>query len=104
MEAAEAPYRAAVMANTWGHLAPDQDKLYRGSILFAQGAYRDLVVIQCGFPGLPDSPWFYQHLQDFIDEQETESGCLYAFRGTYSMDKDGNAHWKGKTKRVLLSY
>ena len=54
----EARYQAAVMQNTWGHLAPKPGRAYIGHVVFAYGAYGDIVPIRCEFDGLDDSPWF----------------------------------------------
>jgi hypothetical protein len=57
---------AEVMQETWGHLAPNPNREYTGSVLFTHGAYGDLTAISVDFDGLDDSPWFYEHLHDWF--------------------------------------
>lgn len=93
---AEAKYKAEVMAATWGHLAP-KPKKYEGTILFAHGEYGDLVPLRAAFHGLPDSPWFFDDMTDWIFEQKTEEGKIYLFVGSYTKFKNGNCRFSGKT-------
>lgn len=88
----EADNKARVEAQTWGHLAPAAGRLYPGTILFAESEYGDVVTLRVDFKDLPDSPWFYDDMYDFILSQETEPGGLYQFSGTYK--KDENAAWE----------
>jgi len=85
----EAKNREIVAVNTWGHLAAKPDQKYQGTILFARGAYDDLVPISVEFEDLPDSPWFYEALWDFLIAQETECGSIYRFEGFYQWPKNG---------------
>lgn len=93
----EARFKTEVMAQTWGHLAPNPRREYHGSILFAHGAYGDLVPLRADFDGMPDSPWFFQDMMDFIAGSKTEPGCIYEFDGTYTKRKNGTYHFKGRT-------
>lgn len=95
---AEAKYKAQVMGATWGHLAPKGGKVYRGSILFAHGEYGDLVPLRATFEGLPDSPWFFQDMTDWICRQETEGGRIYSFHGTYAKAKNGDFNFDGEVR------
>lgn len=92
-----AAHKARVMGETWGHLAPKPRQSYRGSILFCHSEYGDLVPIRCDFRDLPDSPWFFQDLIDFIVASKTEPGGIYEFDGTYTKRKNGTFHFKGRT-------
>lgn len=74
---AEAKYREDVKRATWGHLAPQKNKVYKGHIVFAVGCYGDdplnPVVLACSFKDrqgqeLTDSPWFFDSLSDFVGE------------------------------------
>lgn len=101
MDEAWSPIHAAqkhrVMADTWGHLAPRPQTAYRGSILFAHGEYGNLVALRTDFPELPDSPWFFHDMMEFIGAAKTEAGCIYEFEGTYTRRKNGSHHFKGRT-------
>jgi hypothetical protein len=98
----EAHARSVVMHNTWGHLAPEPRRDYPGTILFTQTEYGDLVPIRSRFTGLPDSPWFHQHLCDFVADKATEPGVVYRFEGKYMMFKNGNARFSGKVRKVRI--
>ena len=91
----EADNRARVEAQTWGHLAPVAGRLYPGTILFAESEYGDVVVIRADFTDLPDSPWFYDDMYDFIWSQETEPGGLYQFSGSYQKDENAAYEFDG---------
>ncbi len=79
---------AEVMQETWGHLAPEPGKTYTGTVVFTNGCFRDLTVITCEFADLPDSPWFYDTLHNWLLDQEPEEGKVYRFTGTYRVDRD----------------
>lgn len=100
----EARYKAAVMNSTWGHLAPKPRRVYRGEILFAHGEYRDLVVLRSNFKGLPDSPWFYEDLHNFVADKASKrrSGAVLRFVGTYTMFKNGKGRFSGKVRDVRI--
>ncbi|UBM12721.1 hypothetical protein [Cupriavidus metallidurans] len=102
--AVEADYRSRVMHATWGHLAPEPRKQYAGEILFAHGCYGDAAVIHCEFEELSDSPWFYEHLNDFVADKafERPRGALLRFTGTYMMFKNGKSRFSGKVRRVSV--
>jgi hypothetical protein len=97
---AEARYRAQVVANTFGHLAPQPGKSYPGSIVFAQSEFGQLVPIRTDFEDLPDSPWFHNHLTDFVGDKATEPGQVYRFDGHYRMYKNGKGKFTGTVKQV----
>lgn len=82
-----ARWEADVMQDTWGHLAPEPGRVYAGTFVVAHGCYDDLAVISAEFADLPDSPWFHEHLHDWISDQATEPGKVYRFTGTYSRDR-----------------
>lgn len=76
-------YKAEVLAATWGHLAPHKDKQYHGRILYAVGCYDSTPTpIACEFPGLPDSPWFFNAMTDFLMSRDDEPG-VYEFTGSF---------------------
>lgn len=91
---------AEVMQSTWGHLAPKAEQVYTGTIVWAHGAYGDLVAIAADFAGLDDSPWLYEDIEDFLIGQESTRGTVYRFEGTYCRDRD--APFVGTSKAVNL--
>jgi hypothetical protein len=103
---AEAIYRAQVIGETWGHLAPRPQKQYTGYLIFACGVYGDIVALQAEFEDLPDSPWFYEDMQEYISRvvMATEGrGFIYRFDGTYTKSDDGDASFDGQTIRCELT-
>ena len=100
---AENKYRNQVLANTWGHLAPKPQNKYEGYILFTLGAYGDITVIDCEFKDLDDSPWFYDHMYDFVCNNSQERASTYLFEGTYTMFKNGKCRFSGKILEVEAS-
>ena len=97
---AEAAYRAKVLGATFGHLAPSVRKKYRGTIVFAQSEYGSLVPIRADFKNLPDSPWFFEHLNDFVAKRAAEAGTVYKFEGTYMVFKNGRPSFSGTVREV----
>lgn len=105
---AEARERERVITETWGHLAPKQNKAYSGRVVYAVGIFGsdDLnpTVIVSDFKGLDSSPWFYDSLQDFIDElrgtrdevKAGKPGCVYEWVGVFR-----NYIFAGKTRLIL---
>lgn len=56
-----------VQHQTWGHLFPEKDKVFFGTIRVAQSAYGDLIVLK-DTSGVPSSPWWYESLMEFTSE------------------------------------
>ena len=104
MEAAfathEAKARAAVMAETWGHLAPRVNKRYSGWIVFTLTEYGCYEIIASNWRGLYDSPWLYEDMNEFVVKHAKAKGGLYRFDGQYMKDSRGKANWNGKVKRL----
>lgn len=81
--------RAVVLAQTFGHLAPQQDSVYSGYIVLAHSGYGDgSVIIEAEFGDLPDSPWFYDGMNEFILDHADELGQerfgrVFRWTGTY---------------------
>lgn len=98
----EARYRQEVLANTWGHLAPKRGLTYPGRVVFTFGVFDsgelNPTVIACDFEGLDDSPWFYEHLNDWLDQfAPGEAGRIYEWTGTFK-----NYRFRGRKPRQLL--
>jgi hypothetical protein len=85
-------YRAQVYADTWGHLAPEPGRWYRGEVLFAHSVYSGdgSVPVDTHFEDLTSSPWFYEGLGEFIDAHRTDQGPdaeggVYQWTGMYAL-------------------
>jgi len=110
----EARYHAQIMEETWGHLAPKKNVIYRGKIVFALGIFGsdDLnpTVIHCELKNrsgedLEGSPWFYDAVMEFLGEgcrkpgfeKETvyHAGNVYQFTGFFR-----NYVFEGTVKQV----
>jgi hypothetical protein len=110
----EADNRRIVMAATWGHLAPERNKTYRGHIVWALGIhgsdYLNPMVLELEMGELPSSPWFYEAMQDFLSEVHREkngkywscsereaetSGRIYRWDGSFR-----NYSWCGKVRQL----
>lgn len=92
-------HKEHVMTETWGHLAPERDKTYRGYIIFCISETGDIVTIRSNFRKLPGSPWFQTALDDFAYENAKEHGVVYRFDGTFR-----NYQFSGKIRRIKCSW
>lgn len=95
--------RELVMKATWGHLAPEKNKTYRGKVIWALGCgynYSDLnpTVLLCDFEELPDSPWFYDALIDFLQELVERGTGVWQWEGTFR-----NYSWCGKLSVIPVA-
>jgi len=101
MESALAPVllaqKQAVLKDTWGHLAPVHGKSYRGYIVFTKTAYGDLEIVDADFTDLPDSPWLFDAMNDFVfdDLKSLADGAVYRFEGTFR-----NYRFRGKRTTI----
>jgi hypothetical protein len=101
--------REQVLRETWGHLAPEKDRTYEGRFVYAVQCYNSEspVVLDFDFPGLRDSLWLYEYLEEFIYylttgdlgkwphedlPLKTEAGCVYEFVGTFRNYKFSGMH------------
>lgn len=100
----DAAYRAEVLADTWGHLAPSKNRVYKGYILFAVGCFGndplnptvlEYELNNRTLGSLDSSPWFFSALQDFLSDLETETGKVYRFDGTFR-----NYEFDGKVRQL----
>ena len=96
-ETVEREYGAAVERDTWGHLAPEQNRSYRGSLLFTHTEWGQWVLIRGNFDGLDWSPWLFDAAMEFVEKHATEEGGLYQWRGTFR-----NYRWYGKPQKLVL--
>lgn len=101
---AEAVYRAQVMADTWGHLAPKPQHKYQGTVLFSRSEYgNELGLIRVTFPDLDDSPWFFQALNEHffqLAKDKLQSGEVAEWSGTYMAFKNGNYRFSGTVRKI----
>ena len=79
--------REKVMRDTWGHMDANPGTRYRGHIVFAEGAFsgHGVIALACEFGNAGCGPWFYEGLNDWLCDQETEPGKLYRFDGYYRL-------------------
>lgn len=96
----EAQHRSRVLSATFGHLAPSPRKKYPGTIIFTHTDYGQLLPIRAEFKSLPDSPWFFEHLTDFVAERALEAGKVYKFVGTYMTFLNGKPSFRGTVTEV----
>jgi hypothetical protein len=94
----QAHNRQAVLAKTWGHLAPKKNVSYKGKILFCVSGYgyTGTAIIDYNFENLEDSPWLYDAMNDYINKWEgMEDGCVYILNVTFR-----NFRFYGQPKKV----
>lgn len=96
----------AVMAETWGHLAPKKNKRYTGCIVYVIGCYDsgslNPTTLDCNFKDLNDSPWFYNALNEFLSKlpkEFRESGYIYRWIGTFR-----NYEFKGEISKTKIRF
>jgi hypothetical protein len=98
---AEAAHRRAVMAETWGHLAPRKHRTYRGHIVFAFGCFgSDALNPTCldwEFKGLNSSPWFFEALDEWLQNygKSKRAGQVWRWEGIFR-----NYKFHGKFRKV----
>lgn len=107
----EADAKCRVMHETFGHLAVEPgSKPFPGSFLFIYGEYGDFPCIESNFPGVEDSPWFFDAMNEYIwgkikdKGPASEKGRVYRFTGTYRMFKNGVSRFSGKVKKIKKGY
>lgn len=93
----------AVREDTWGHLRPRPDVWHPGVIVFAESAFDGRVILHADFgDAVPDSPWFYEQLHEWLDEQDAETGRLYTFTGRYRTGRSDAYEFRGEITCVPL--
>jgi len=96
----EAVYKANVMAQTFGHLAPKPKNIYSGWALFTLTAFGDTCIIDFEFNNLDASPWFNEDILDYIGAftdtiPKNKNFGVYKFSGTYQKYKNAKFKFKG---------
>lgn len=83
----DAHYANIVAQETWGHLAPEKNVTYPVRCVYAVGCYGNdnlnPMPITADFGNLPDSPWSYDALIEFLQSQQNEEGKVYEVAGTF---------------------
>ncbi len=111
LERAEAPYKAKLMMETWGHLDPAPGTVHTGSLTFINGGYQAVNSQPCNseFPDFPGGPWFYDAMTDFIFSLCCNGGPvssrpagLYRWTGNLTAYKNGRIRFH-KGNVVLLA-
>lgn len=118
VEMANAPYKQAVMYNTWGHLAPKIGTTYQGFILFGTNGFGtinpqllDAEFEETNGEQMGASPWSYDHIESYLFKRFElgcwnkkkpifKPGCVYKFEGTYTIYKNGGHSFNGKIRKI----
>lgn len=91
--------RQQVMQDTWGHLAPQRGKSYKGIMVYAHGGYGDIVLLDATFENLSSSPWLFEAMQEYIGENCKDEG-VYKWEGCFEKLDDGCYCFDGEIKRL----
>lgn len=85
-----------IMRDTWGHTDARPGVRYRGTIVFAEGAFGgDRIILSAEFGNAGYGPWFYEGIHDWLFEQTAEPGNLYRFDGCYRLCRGGAHEFAG---------
>jgi hypothetical protein len=97
----EAIYRAKVLEETWGHLAPKENKTYKGFVIFALGCFGsdrlNPTVLQCELGDLDGSPWLYDALIEFLQSLGGDEGRIYRWDGKFR-----NYEFRGTVRQLRI--
>lgn len=84
------------MRDTWGHLDARPGVKYAGTIIFAEGQYGgERIILHADFGNAGYGPWFYEGINDWLCEQDTEPGKLYHFTGCYRLARNNTHEFVG---------
>lgn len=77
--------KESVYAETFGHLAPKQNKTYRGELLFSKSYFYsgNNPIIDFEFKGLDSSPWLFSAIEDYIYSSDLPKGSVYKAKITF---------------------
>jgi hypothetical protein len=106
----EGVWRPKIMKETWGHLAPKKNKLYRGHITFAIGRFGsdnlNPMPLECSLVArdgeeLDGSPWFYDAMIDFLYSlrKADQEGSVWRFDGSFR-----NYNFVGNVTKAELKF
>jgi hypothetical protein len=82
----EAHNRECVRQDTFGHLAPEKNRSYKGRILFIKSAFcsGSITIVNYDFVGLESSPWLYDAVYDELDKFDgLNEGSVYEWHTTF---------------------
>ena len=81
MAAGEAPYRNAIITQTWGHLFPT-GLYYEGYVRIANSIYQSDHGIIDEHIAISSSPWWYDAITDFAfkEQEDMENGEVAEFK------------------------
>lgn len=105
-----AQFQASVMYNTWGHLDPKPNTIYKCTFFVAHDG-REALHFKLDIPDLSGGLAFYSDIcnyafQKFVIGNKPEG--VYKFEGTYQLYKRANpdnemyGYFKGKVTKVKL--
>ena len=95
----QAERRRQIAISTWGHLAPRKNKKYDGEMVFALTEYGDYALISARWSGLPDSPWLFDAMMEFVARNAADrEGVVLRFSGFFR-----NYQFVGTVTEVLAS-
>lgn len=106
----EAEYKASVMYDTWGHLDPKPNQVYKCSFFVAHDT-REALHFKLDMPDLDGGPAFYSDICNYAFEKFVRGNKpegVYKFEGTYQLykrsnpDKEMYGYFKGKITKVKL--
>lgn len=106
----EAQFQARVMYDTWGHLDPKPNQVYKCSFFVAHDE-REALHFKLDMPDLDGGPAFYSDIctyafEKFVRGNKPEG--VYKFEGTYQLykrpnpDKEMYGYFKGKITEINL--
>lgn len=106
----EAQFQAGVFYDTWGHLDPKPNQVYKCSFFVAHDT-REALHFKLVMPDLDGGPAFYNDIcayafEKFVMGNKPEG--VYKFEGVYQLykqpnpDKEMYGYFKGKITKVKL--
>lgn len=106
----DAQFQAKVMYDTWGHLDPKVNQVYKCSFFVAHDG-REALHFKVDMPDLDGGPAFYSDICEFAFQRFVRGNKpegVYKFEGTYQLYKRPNpekemyGYFKGKVTRIKL--
>lgn len=115
--------RDRVVSATWGHLAPELGKTYRGSVVFAHSGYGgQTAILSIDFKlengtSLLDNPWSFEDVTNYIcdwlcdqsnGKRGGNPGCIdpegkiFRFAGSYCRFKNNTCRIRGAFTELRL--
>lgn len=101
----EARYKAAVMQQTWGHLAPGPGD-HPLWVMVTEGDFGDITIIKVEYPTLPCSPWLASALFEFVNKhafKHMDRGMVHEWKGVLRWYKNGGSRFvHGRWRNVKV--